>query len=183
MIFDEFLEDNDLSYEEILILYKLFGIIPFSTDQRFLYLEKLLPFNHSWATNDTLASAMKWIEEDRVVYYPYFLSLLSFSQPYTKRLGIITLMLYYLEDTTFSEVLEKLSVVDSDHYYVMMALGWAYATAYCKHREATLPYFQYGVLSESVRKKAIQKCIESRLVSADDKAMLKILRQAPSEHS
>ncbi|MBJ2356718.1 DNA alkylation repair protein [Sphaerochaeta sp. S2] len=178
-LFTELLRCDSLSYEETIILYKLFGLMSLTEEERFAYLPKMLPYNNSWATNDCLASEMKWIRKNRDFYYPYFNALLEKEYPYDKRLGIVTLMLYFLEPDTFGEVLKKLSTAESDHYYVMMALAWAYATAYCKDKERTLPYLHSGILAEKVRKKAIQKCIESRLVSDEDKTRLKALRQAP----
>ncbi len=174
----ELLSYKALSYEETIILYKLFGQITLTEAERLSYLPKMLPYNDSWATNDCLASEMKWIRKNRDFYH-YFSTLLEKEYPYDKRLGIVTLMLYFLEPDTFGEVLKKLSTAESDHYYVMMALAWAYASAYCKDKEKTLPYLQPGILAEKVRKKAIQKCIESRLVSDEDKTLLKALRQAP----
>ncbi|WP_321300629.1 DNA alkylation repair protein [uncultured Sphaerochaeta sp.] len=178
-LFTELLRSDSLSYEETIILYKLFGLISLTEEERLTYLPALLPYNNSWATNDCLASEMKWIRSNRDFYFPYFDELLTHEAPYDKRLGVVTLMIFYLEPTTIKEVLQKLSHVESDHYYVMMALAWAYASAYCKDKEKTLPYLQPGILAEKVRKKAIQKCIESRLVSDEDKTRLKALRQAP----
>ena len=178
-IFSELLHSDSLSYEETIILYKLFGLISLTEEERLAYLPALLPYNNSWATNDCLASEMKWIRKNRDFYYPYFNALLEKEYPYDKRLGIVTLMLYYLEPDTFGEVLKILSTVESGHYYVMMALAWAYASAYCKDKETTLPYLQPGRLAEPLRRKAIQKCIESRLVSDKDKTSLKALRQVP----
>ncbi len=182
LCFDELLDQDTLSYEETIILYKLFGTITLSSRQRLEYLPRMLHYNTSWATNDSLASEMKWIKKDREAFYSYFCTLLNHDEPYAIRLGIVVLMLYYLEPSTIQEVRKALSQVQSDHYYVTMALAWAYATAFCKDREGTLPYLHYGILTEPVRKKAIQKCRESRLVSEEDKAMLKMLTRAPSTH-
>lgn len=176
-LFTELIRSTSLSYEETIILFKLFGLLSLTEQERLAYLPALLLFNNSWATNDCLASEMKWIRKNRDIYYPYFNALLEKEYPYDKRLGVVTLMIFYLEPATIEEVLKNLSRVESDHYYVMMALAWAYATAYCKEKEKTLPYLQPGILAEEIRKKAIQKCIESRLVSDEDKTRLKALRQ------
>ncbi len=167
-----------LGYEEILILYRLFGLLDFSTEERLAYLDQLLKYNHSWATNDTLASALNCICGEQEAYYSYFSSLLSRNNPYAVRLGIVTLMLYYLDPPYITEVLHCLKRVPSDHYYVMMALGWAFATAYCKNPSLVYPYLekQAGLLDERVRKKAIQKIIESNMVDKAEKERIKALR-------
>jgi len=89
------------------------------------------------------------------------------------------MMTNYLTDEYTSEVLELLKAVQSEHYYVNMGLAWAFATAVAKQRDRALPYLHTGVLNEEVRKKAIQKCIESFRVSEEDKALLRLMRQTP----
>ena len=167
-----------LGYEEILILYRLFGLLDFSTQERLAYLDSLLSYNHSWATNDTLASALSCICDEKEAYYSYFSSLLCRKEPYEVRLGIVTLMLYYLDPPHITEVLQCLKRVPSEHYYVMMGLGWAFATAYCKNPSLVYPYLekQTGLLDERVRKKAIQKIIESNMVDETEKIRIKALR-------
>jgi hypothetical protein len=88
-------------------------------------------------------------------------------------------MNYYLDAASIDQTLEELATVSNPHYYVVMALGWAYATAFCRSRSKTLPYLYPGILGEQVRRKAIQKCIESRLVGEEDKTLLKSIRKAP----
>lgn len=175
---DDFFTYKDPSYEEIQIAFSLFGLVRMDYQTALSYLQRLRPFNESWATNDNLAGCLDSLVTDSS-FPAYLVSLLKESNPYDQRLGIVALMYHYLDEQHLSETLTKLATVGSDHYYVVMALGWAYATAYCRNREATLSYLQIGQLSEVVRRKAIQKCIESRLVGEEDKELLKRLRKAP----
>jgi 3-methyladenine DNA glycosylase AlkD len=167
------------SYEEVIVIYKLFGLLRLHPDEGLSLLVRLLPYNESWATNDTLAGSLSHLSQQDSTLYPFLLALLKSPHPYEQRLGIVSLMLHFLDAPTFDEVLDAWSKVESDHYYVIMALGWGYASAYCKNREKTLEYLQRGRLQESVRRKAIQKCIESRIPSEAEKHMLRALRSAP----
>lgn len=175
----DFYSYENPSYEEIIVIYKLLGLLPLPAGEGLSHLVRLLPFNDSWATNDTLASSLKLLCQHPDTLYPFLLTLLKSSHPYEQRLGIVALMLHFLKEPTFDEVLASWSKVKNDHYYVVMALGWAYATAYCRERQKTLVYLQKGVLQEEVRRKAIQKCIESRIPSEEEKLSLKELRSAP----
>ncbi|MGE4583446.1 MAG: DNA alkylation repair protein [Sphaerochaeta sp.] len=172
----DFLQSEQPWYEEVILTYKAFALIPLPFEKRRAYLKRLRPYNDSWATNDTLAGSLGDLNEDRSTFYSDLSALLVQSNAFDVRLGIVSLMLYFLEEPTFTDVLEVLSHVDASHYYVLMALGWAYATAFCKDREKTFAYLKQGRLAEPVRKKAIQKCIESRLVSPEDKILLRELR-------
>ncbi|MPM37771.1 hypothetical protein SDC9_84390 [bioreactor metagenome] len=175
----DFYTYEDPSYEEIIVIYKLSGLLLLPSGEGLSHLVRLLPYNESWATNDTLASSLKPLCRYPDILYPFLLTLLKSSHPYEQRLGIVGLMLHFLDSPTFDEVLDAWSLVQSNHYYVVMALGWAYATAYCKEKEKTLAYLQKGVLQEEVRRKAIQKCIESRIPSEEGKRVLRELRSAP----
>jgi 3-methyladenine DNA glycosylase AlkD len=177
--FSDFYTYENPSYEEIIVIYKLLGLLLLPSGEGLSHLVRLLPYNESWATNDSLASSLKPLCRYPDTLYPFLLSLLKSNHPYEQRLGIVALMLHFLKEPTFDEVLAAWSKVKNDHYYVVMALGWAYATAYCKEKEKTLAYLQKGVLQEEVRRKAIQKCIESRIPSEAEKHVLKELRQAP----
>ncbi len=169
---EDLLKDPHIPYEHIIILYKLYGQLRLGDAKRLSYLDKLRTYNHSWATNDTLASSLKAAQATPTLYHGYFKNLLTENNPFDQRLGIVCFMLYFLKEPTFPETLQLLQAVHTDDYYVIMALGWAYATAFCKNRELTLPYLGKGCLDERVRKKAIQKCRESRLVSRADKTLL-----------
>lgn len=175
---DDFFIYQEPSYEEIQIAFSLFGLLKLDYQSALLYLDRLRPFNDSWATNDNLAGWFSHLAQEKD-FYRYLRSLLREQNPYDQRLGIVSLMNYYLVESSIEETLVELASVTNPHYYVVMALGWAYATAFCKDRNKTLPYLQPGILGEQVRRKAIQKCLESRLVSEEDKTLLKSLRKTP----
>lgn len=175
---DDFLSYRDPSYEEIQVSFSIFGLLKLEYRTALSYLDRLRPFNESWATNDNLAGCFSHLTEEPD-FYRYLCSLLREQDSYDQRLGIVGLMNYYLDAASIDQTLEELATVSNPHYYVVMALGWAYATAFCSSRSKTLPYLYPGILGEQVRRKAIQKCIESRLVGEEDKTLLKSLRKAP----
>ena len=51
-----------------------------------------------------------------------------------------------------------------------MAQAWMLATAYAKQKKKTHKYFLNNNLNDATFNKAIQKCIESRRVTDDDKS-------------
>ncbi len=173
---DDFLAYPSVCYEEVILAYKLFGLLKLDRQTNAHYLARLLAYNDSWATNDALCSSFKTPKTDQGGYWPLIKSYLDSPNPWEIRFATITMMSYYLTDQYAKEVLELLKAVESDHYYVTMGLAWAFATAMAKQREITLPYLQKGVLSEEMRKKAIQKCIESYRISDEDKDLLRTMR-------
>lgn len=173
---DDFLLYPSVYYEEVILAYKVFGLQKLDLQTSQHYLEKLLSYNDSWATNDCLCSSFTAPKTHQALYWPTIKGYLDSTNPWDIRFATIAMMVSYLTDEYAQEVLNLLKEVHSDHYYVNMGLAWTFATAVAKHRELTIPYLYKGKLNETVRKKAIQKCIESYRVSDEDKALLRTMR-------
>ena len=173
---DDFLLYPSVCYEEVVLAYKVFGLLKLDITTNTMYLNKLLAYNDSWASNDCLCSAFTAPKQNPKEYWPLIKGYLDSSNPWDIRFATIAMMTSYLTDAYTPEVLKLLQAVQSDHYYVNMGLAWTFATAVAKQRDLTIPYLEKGVLNEAVRKKAIQKCIESYRVSDEDKALLRSMR-------
>jgi 3-methyladenine DNA glycosylase AlkD len=173
---DDFFLYEQVSYEEIVLSYKVMGLLRLDRDTTQIYVNHLLSYNDGWATNDTLCSALTAIGRQRADYWPWIQDYLQSPNPWDIRFATISMMNWYLTDEYAQRSLQLLSTVRNDFYYVTMGLGWFYATAFAKQREKTLPYLFEGVLPPAVQKKAIQKCIESFRVSGEDKLLLRSIR-------
>ena len=138
-------------------------------------LDQFLPFVDNWATCDMMhprvfhthpkelpAQAHQWMKSDH---------------PYTVRFGIGVLLSEYLDDFFDPVMPEWVAAVRSQEYYVNMMAAWYFATALCKQPETIWPYLKGQKLDEWVRQKAIQKAIESRRISKEEKEVLRALRR------
>ena len=101
---------------------------------------------------------------------------LSFEHEYTVRYAIEMLMIHFLDEDFSAEFLEWVSLVNTDKYYVHMMVSWYFATALAKQWKHTLPYITQKKLDKATHNKAIQKAIESRLISIEEKQFLKSLK-------
>jgi 3-methyladenine DNA glycosylase AlkD len=168
-----------LFYEEVSTTYFYFSLLAKDLDfDTFIkMLNDLLKYNNSWATNDTLALAIKPNKKIIDLYFNYLKEKITSSNPWDIRFATVSLMKSYLEDNYIDQTLEILSKVNNQEYYVEMALGWAFATALAKQRDKTYPYLFEKKITPRVNKKAIQKSIESLRISESDKIKLKQLRE------
>jgi 3-methyladenine DNA glycosylase AlkD len=73
-------------------------------------------------------------------------------------------------------MLESVSAVKNEEFYVNMAVAWYFSMALAKHYEAALPYIKNRRLSDWTHNKTIQKACESRQISEERKAYLKTLK-------
>lgn len=176
---DDFLNYKEsLFYEEVLISYFTLSYLVKKLDVLvvYKYIDKLLEYNNSWATNDAIALAIVPKKIDLPSYFEYLVSKLDSHYFWDIRFGIVSLMKTYLTDDYIEQTLEKLYNVHNNEYYVQMALGWAYATALAKQRDKTYPYIFEKRIDNKVNKIAIQKSIESSRIKEEDKIKLRELR-------
>lgn len=144
-------------------------------DELFCAVEEFLPYIDNWMVNDLLSpklfkkrpkrlleSIEKWIKSQKT---------------YTVRFGLDMLMSNYLDEGYFDGMLELAASVKSEEYYVNMMQAWLFATALAKRYDDALPYIERNdKLSLWVRKKSIQKAIESYRVTDEHKNVLRNLR-------
>ena len=82
---------------------------------------------------------------------------------------------YCLDDAFRKEQLQWVAAIDREEYYIRMMQAWYFATALAKQWEATLPVV--ATLTDWVRRKTIQKAVESYRITDERKDLLKSLRR------
>ena len=98
------------------------------------------------------------------------------TQTYTIRFGIGMMMTHFLDEDFQPEYLGEIAAIHSQEYYVNMMIAWYFATALAKQYEATLPYLETRHMEPWVHNKTIQKAIESRRITPEQKKYLRTLR-------
>ena len=86
------------------------------------------------------------------------------------------LMEHYLDKDFDTVYLHMASELRSEEYYVNMMTAWYFATALAKQYDAALPFIEEKRLDSWTHNKAIQKSIESRRITPEQKAYLRSLK-------
>ncbi len=138
-------------------------------------LDNFLPYIDNWAVCDSCSP--KALKKDLNLLFAYIEKWIKSPKEYVCRFGILSLMRYFLEDKTFKEeYLEMVSQIKSEYYYVKMMQAWFFATALSKQYEASIEVLEQKKLTIWVHNKSIQKAIESKRISFEQKKKLKQLR-------
>jgi len=137
-------------------------------------LERFLPYVDNWATCDSMRPAV--FKKHRRELLEHVDMWLRSDQTYTVRYGIGMLMCHYLDEGFSVEYPSRIADIQSEEYYVKMMIAWYFATALAKQYEAVLPFIQGRKLDKWTHNKAIQKAIESRRISEEQKSYLKTLK-------
>lgn len=138
-------------------------------------LEAFLPHVDNWATCDLLHprafdkrpealpdQLFRWLQSDRT---------------YTVRFAMGMLMSLYLDEAFRPEYADWIAGVKSEEYYVNMMAAWYFATALAKRWDDVFPYLTDHRLPVWTHNKAIQKAIESRRISPEQKQILRSLKR------
>ncbi|MBQ9029654.1 DNA alkylation repair protein [Candidatus Saccharibacteria bacterium] len=149
-------------------------------------IQKFLPYVNNWAVCDTLNPSIFKKNLDRVLELAF--EWMEDERAFVVRFGIGEMQRFFLAERFSPDFLEKVAVcadrveaesgwAENEKYYVRMMVAWYMATALAKQWDATLEILTAGCLPEWVHNKAIQKAIESRRISREQKAFLRGLKR------
>lgn len=138
-------------------------------------LEAFLPHVDNWATCDLLHprafdkrpealpdQLFRWLQSDRT---------------YMVRFAMGMLMSLYLDEAFRPGYADWIAGIKSEEYYVNMMAAWYFATALAKRWDDAFPYLTDHRLPVWTHNKAIQKAIESRRISPEQKQILRSLKR------
>ena len=174
-------ETEQIPYMEARTLQALvLGYIkPTSVDDYLAHVARWVPRINSWSVCDAfqLADARRLLAEHNDRIWAFAGERLDSEHEYTVRFGVVLLMLYFIESTHVSAVLDRLCAVRHEGYYVRMAVAWAVAECYIRFPEHTLPIFEQHRLPLWTHNKALQKIRESLRPDEAVKAQLQALKR------
>lgn len=163
----QYYEENNLHGALLSHLYK-------NVEEYITELNKFLPYVDNWATCDMMSP--KVFKKDLSLVYEHVKKWLKSDETYIVRFGIVTLLGYFLDDAFKPEMLDLVAGVQSEEYYVKMAVAWYFSIALIKQYETTIPYFTKPVLDVWTHNKALQKAVESYRIDNETKKYLRELK-------
>lgn len=137
-------------------------------------LNRFLPFVDSWATCDQLSP--KVFKKNRSELIDQIKQWVCSDKTYMVRFGIGMLLEHFLDDDFDPIYLEMVSKISSAEYYIRMMIAWYFATALAKQYTKALPYIEEQRLDIWTHNKTIQKAVESRRITLEQKEYLKCLK-------
>lgn len=136
--------------------------------------ERYLPLIDNWATCDQLSPRVFRRNQEKLL--PHIATWLEDKHSYTIRFAVKMLMDHFLDDAYDPCYPERLCRIRSDEYYVNMMIAWYFATALAKQYDSILPFIKKRKLPTWVHHKTIQKALESRRITLEQKVLLRSLR-------
>ena len=141
-------------YEENNLHGALLGLLYKDVESFLQEVEKFLPYIDNWATCDMMGP--KVFKKNLPLVYEHVKKWIASRNIYTVRFGVVTLLGYFLEEAFLPEMLELVAGIDSEEYYIKMAVAWYFSMALVKQYDATIPYLQKQVMPAWTHNKAIR---------------------------
>lgn len=169
-----YLSWTEFSYfEEVMIQGMVLGYVKAPIEEILETAEQFIPRIDNWSVNDsfctTFQSAKKYPEET----WNFFMKYSKSNKEFEVRVVAVMLMAHFLVTSYIDRVLEVLGALDVSKYYASMAVAWAYATAWAKFPEKTRRYLQEHPIDAITYRRTLQKCIESRRITEEDKEWMR----------
>ena len=137
-------------------------------------IDKFLPYIDNWATCDLLSP--KIFKKYKKEVYDKIKIWIKSDKTYTGRFAIVTLLANDLDDDFEEEMLNLVTDIKSEEYYINMAIAWYVSMALVKQYDSTIKLIQSKKLDKFTHNKSIQKAIESYRVDDDKKKYLRTLK-------
>lgn len=172
---DDFLNELPHKYQEENILHGIILSVKYKDIDLLLdKLDKFLPYTDNWAITDIISPKLFKKYPDKV--YDKIKIWINSKNEYVIRFGVVSLLQFYLDDNFRLEELELVKKIDSNYFYVNMAIAWFYSFALIKQYDSTVGYFEDKKLSKWIHNKSIQKACDSYRISDNRKEYLRSLK-------
>lgn len=171
----EFMSDLPHEYYEENTLHGiLIGQVAKTPAEALDYIDKFLPYVDNWATCDSMPP--KIFKKDLGLVRKTVLPWLKSDETYRVRFAIVTMLTSLLDDEFETTDLELIAAIDSDEYYIKMAVAWYFSFALIKQYDDTIGLIESKKLDKWIQNKSIQKAVESYRIAKERKDYLRSLK-------
>ena len=146
------------------------------TPDQFDLVTAFIPYIKNWAVCDTFCTYLKSVE-----HYPdetlKFLELyLNSTDEFEIRFALVLLLFHFVKQEHLPFIFNLLDNFNSEFYYASMAAAWLLSVCYLKFKDETMCYLKHSQLDKITFNRSIQKILESKKTSQEDRALLKKMK-------
>lgn len=176
--YQEFLNLNQKKYYEEKFIYGMvISSVKTDFNTQLNLIREFIPIIDNWAICDSFCANLKSFKKNQAEGFKFIKELLKKDDTYSLRVALVLLLDYYINDEYIDEIYKITDEIQSEEYYVKMAIAWLLSICYIKYPEKTLAYFKSNKLDNRTHNKAISKACESLRVTKEEKVILKKLKK------
>jgi 3-methyladenine DNA glycosylase AlkD len=167
---------QNIYFEEVMI--KAFVIASIKNKKPFLKnLDEFVYLIDNWSICDSFCNSLKIVKEDKEFYFNYFSKYLKSNSEFVIRTSLVVFLNFYVEEEYIDRILKLVDNINTEFYYVNMAISWLLCECFIKYRDKTLKYLLKNNLNSFTFNKTISKINDSYRVSDEDKKFLKKIKE------
>jgi len=167
----------DDSLEEILLQGFVIGYIKAETDEKLAMIEDFVPKISNWAVCDSFCTGLKFRPDEAERFFGFLQRFLSSRDEFSLRFAVV-MMMKFIDSEHIDRVLDLLSGIGHDAYYVKVAVAWAISECYVKFKDKTLNLLLSGSIDDFTYARALQKIIESKRIDEAERSFVRSLRKS-----
>lgn len=173
----EYLEEKPGQiFEEIMLRGMVIGRVGGTIEEVLPRIRKFLPEIDCWSVCDSFCTGLKVATKYPTEMWEFLLECLNSAETYTVRFAVVMMLQYYVNDDYWQKVLSRMEQVETGEYYVRMAVAWAVSVCYVRYPREVFSWLEHCSLNEDTWRKSLQKILESRRVSKEEKEKIRELR-------
>lgn len=172
----EFLaQASDNSFEEIMLQGMVISSAECELSEKIALVANFVPKIDNWAVCDSFSWKLKNSEKAQVWEFlqPYFNS----NEEFEVRFATVMILGNFIEAEYLPQIFAIFNRVKSQAYYAEMAIAWVVSMIFVKFPDETLEFLRQNNLSERTFRKSLQKIIESRQASDEQKKLIRQMRK------
>lgn len=164
-------------FEEIMLKGIVIGYAKVPFHEKLNQIEDFLPLINNWCVCDVFVGGLKDIALHKDEMWTYLSTNLNSLEEYRIRFGVVVLLNYYKQKEYIDRIFTCFDKIQSEKYYVNMSVAWAISMMYIDFRDETLKYLKKNLLDTFTYNKSLQKIIESRQISFEEKKMIREMKR------
>lgn len=170
-------ENMPQCYEEVMLLGLTAAYRQTSFTDKLPEIRAILPKLDCWAFTDCIAATFRFTEAELDAVWDFCLECLSESHPYTRRFGLVMMLVHLLRSEYLQQVYSAASWITDENYYVRMAQAWLLAEVGTHDFAMIEDLLKSGTLEIFTHNKTISKLRDSYRITPEQKEILALLRR------
>lgn len=168
--------DNEY-YEEIMLQGMLIGLAKEDFRTILEYIKNFIPKINNWAVCDVFCAGLKMTKKNKEAMWEFLNPYMKSDKEFEIRFGVVMILDYFVEEKYLKDIFKILDRIESQKYYVQMAVAWAISICLIKYYDETLVYLKKAKLDTFTYNKALQKGIESDRITSEQKQVLRNMKK------
>ncbi|MBR2254690.1 MAG: DNA alkylation repair protein [Candidatus Methanomethylophilaceae archaeon] len=175
-----FLDEAPSCFEEEMLEAEVIASAPMDVDERIRYTEEFIGTMDNWSVCDLFCSRWSFdvTESDQV--WTYFRGLMGSGMEYPMRASMVLRSMRFRDADHIRDIVGDARSFDHAGYYYRMGCAWSLCECFVYDREDVLNLLEQGGLPIWTHNKTIQKIVESRRTSKEDRELVRSLRRKRS---